>query len=236
MCNYLSRHHGNVYRDVGKQNNLVISEPMDAVGLAALQQDNNLKDYQVLGVLKHFRYATGSKVAAPFRDSKKLCLGHIKPITGKLNYQFDGKGVPETISWSYQPVDELFTTGLSSLLGHLCEDHAINQFLSLPPGLFRLLIEEWVEHNHQIGSRVETRYRNQQDFDLRANSIVQSIHQLQHPKVQQRIKDVNKPRVGGAYRKREVPPASQDSPERQQQDLHSRTSSRTQCTNILSVM
>ena len=109
--------------------------------------------------------------------------------------------------------------------GHLCEDHAINQFLSLPPGLFRLLIEEWVEHNHQIGSRVETRYRNQQDIDLRANSIAMSIHQMQLPEVKQRIKDVNKPRVVWAYRKRGVPPASQDSPERQQQDLHSRTSS-----------
>ena len=34
---------------------------------------------------------------------------------------------------------------------HLAEAHAVDQYLRVRPGLVRLLIEHWVERNHQEG-------------------------------------------------------------------------------------
>ncbi len=42
---------------------------------------------------------------------------------------------------------------------HVAEDHAVDQYLNLRPGLLRLLVEHWVEQNHQESAKIENRFK-----------------------------------------------------------------------------
>ena len=41
---------------------------------------------------------------------------------------------------------------------YVAEDHAVDQYLTFRPGFMRLLVEHWVERNHQEGYQVEQQY------------------------------------------------------------------------------
>ena len=93
---------------------------------------------------------------------------------------------------------------------HVSETHAPKCFLEMPSGLFRLLIEQWLERNHQDGKKLEAQHQHMSNVQQRAESIGKREHQKHHPLIEDRIKAVHAKGARGNYAKR-----SADTPEPQ---------------------
>ena len=114
-----------------------------------------------------------------------------------------------------------------SLLGnitpkvHVAEDHAVDQYLSVRPGLVRLLIEHWVELNHQVGYRIKQQFKHERNIGRKAEFIAAKMHKQGNPEIQQKITEVHisnkrKCNVPGKYTKKRGADAITPSPPRQQ--------------------
>ena len=86
---------------------------------------------------------------------------------------------------------------------HLAEYHTVDQYQRLPPGLVRLLVEQWVEVNHQVGKKKEAQFRHMPDNEKRANSTAKSQHRARNPAIVQRIKEVQQHKSRGLYKKKD---------------------------------
>ena len=71
--------------------------------------------------------------------------------------------------------------------GHITEIHAPQYFRDMPNGLFHLLIEQWVERNHQDGKKIEAHRKHISNLGKKMNSIAQRKHTIKHPEIQDRI-------------------------------------------------
>lgn len=111
----LARDYPEVFVKVGRKYSLAMINQMDALGLASMMVDCGLKDYQTKLLLKHWRYALGENVAAPFHLAKKYSEGYIEPQVGEFEHQYEN-GQIELVKWEYQAVDKLFAMGLSEMV------------------------------------------------------------------------------------------------------------------------
>ena len=75
---------------------------------------------------------------------------------------------------------------------HVAEAHAVPQFMQLEPGLMRLLVEHWVERNHQDASLLEKNFSRTRQLKSKANSIAAHRHAENNSQVKTRIFEVNK--------------------------------------------
>ena len=57
--------------------------------------------------------------------------------------------------------------------GRIAEIHAPQYFREMPSGLFCLLIEQWVERNHQDGEKIESQHKYIPNLEKKVNSIAQ---------------------------------------------------------------
>lgn len=73
---------------------------------------------------------------------------------------------------------------------HLIEDHAIVQYRTYPDGL-ALLIEEFVEQNHQKGRQVEEQFKRINNLDKQANCKAKELRARANAKIQKQIHEVN---------------------------------------------
>jgi len=99
---------------------------------------------------------------------------------------------------------------------HIAGVHAVDQYLRVRPGLVRLLIEHWVERNHQEGYKTEQQFRHEPKIERKAEFIAAKLQKKHNPEIQQQITQVNKSSkkkctlLGKYTRKR--PPAEAISP------------------------
>ena len=77
---------------------------------------------------------------------------------------------------------------------HVAQCHAVDQYLSVKPGLICLLIEHWVERNHQEGYQIKEMHKHMPELQRRANSEAGKRKKRHNPAIQQRIAEVNKSR------------------------------------------
>ena len=85
---------------------------------------------------------------------------------------------------------------------HVAEAHAVPQYLRLPPGLMRLLVEHWVERNHQDAWKVEKQFCRVSELYARAKYTAAERHAASNARLKMRALEVNE----SAKRKRkEVP-------------------------------
>ena len=73
--------------------------------------------------------------------------------------------------------------GNATLKGHIAEIHVPKYFRDMPNGLFRLLIEHWVERNHQ-DRKNEAQHKYIPNAGKKMNSITQREHTIKHPEIQ----------------------------------------------------
>jgi len=101
---------------------------------------------------------------------------------------------------------------------HIAEDHAVDQYLRVRPGLVRLLIEHWVERNHQDGHRIEQQFKNERNIGRKAEFVAGKMHKKSNPEIRQKITEVHKSKricdVPGKYSKRKRGDAITPSPSR----------------------
>lgn len=83
---------------------------------------------------------------------------------------------------------------------HLIEDHVLEQFFNLPFAFF-YFIEEFVEHNHQIGHKYEEQVKRIKNDDVRATSKARQIWISRNRKVQRYINKVRQHGMRGPYKK-----------------------------------
>lgn len=99
---------------------------------------------------------------------------------------------------------------------HTVEDHAVEQFLCLRPGLMALIMEDedFVERNHQTGSKIEDQHKRVANLQDNADYTAAKMYLMMNPEVQRRIKEVNDATKRGSYkeRKREAAPPSEAAP------------------------
>ena len=73
---------------------------------------------------------------------------------------------------------------------HIVEDHLAEQYANIPGGIAHLL-EDFVEHNHQIAHRQDEQTKRIVDEQTRADCKAKQKHIDHNPKVQQQIRSVN---------------------------------------------
>ena len=100
---------------------------------------------------------------------------------------------------------------------HIAEDHAVNKYLCLWPGLVRLLIEHWVEWNHQDGFRIEDQFKRERNLGRRAEFVAGRMHEMSNVGIRQKITQVHntgkrKTNVPGVYKKKRLCEAITPSP------------------------
>ncbi len=71
MITRLAKNHPDVLVMVANEHNLIVNGVLDAVSLAAWIKDTNLKQWQAIKTLKHFRASLGGKIAVPFSKIKQ---------------------------------------------------------------------------------------------------------------------------------------------------------------------
>ena len=74
---------------------------------------------------------------------------------------------------------------------HIVEDHLAQQYSNIPGGI-ALLLEDFVEHNHQIGHRHDERTKRIVDEEKRATCKAKRKHIESNAEVQQQIQSVRK--------------------------------------------
>ena len=84
---------------------------------------------------------------------------------------------------------------------HIAGAHAIEHYLRHRPGLMRLLVEHWVEQNHQESSKIENRFKRVPDLEARANFTAAARHAANNAEVQKRKRDVRSDTSRGKYKK-----------------------------------
>ena len=89
---------------------------------------------------------------------------------------------------------------------HVAEDHAVQMYLRLRPGLLRLLIEHFVEKQHQDSRKIEDQYKRIPDRVARAKGRAGARQMINNGKIQAKIEEVNTPKRG-PYKKRKNAPA-----------------------------
>ena len=59
---------------------------------------------------------------------------------------------------------------------HVAEEHAVAQYMRLRPGMMRLLMEHWVEKNHQDSAKIEHNFKRVPNLQSRANFVAGARH------------------------------------------------------------
>ena len=83
---------------------------------------------------------------------------------------------------------------------HVAEDHAVDQYLRVRPGLMRLLIEHFVEKNHQDGYKIEKQFNHEPSLQRRANFTAAARHAANNGAIQAKVAEVNAP-IRSKYKK-----------------------------------
>ena len=85
---------------------------------------------------------------------------------------------------------------------HVAGVHAAEQYLRVRPGLVRLLIEHFVERNHQVGWNIEKQFHHVPQLERRANYTAGKLHKANNPDIKQKITKVHEKIRRGEYKKR----------------------------------
>jgi len=106
LLKYLATNHKEEYVRVAKRRRLNVNGVIDDVGLAAMQSDARLKNWQLLKVIKHSQANLDTQYAVPFNQTKRFSEGYIKPQTKKFTHQYED-GKIETVTCEYQDICEI---------------------------------------------------------------------------------------------------------------------------------
>ena len=91
---------------------------------------------------------------------------------------------------------------------HVAEDHAVDQYLTFRRGFVRLLIEHWVEQNHQEGYKIEQQFKRVPGHEAKADFTAKARHRSNNAEIQTKIKWVDGKNSRGKYKKRTSPSAA----------------------------
>ena len=94
------------YMEVGQEKGFNLGI-IDAVSLAAWQEDTGIKDWQMVRSLKHLRHNLKGKVSVPFIHTKKFSEGYVQPKVKKFEHQYEKSGEIVSIECWYQDVDKM---------------------------------------------------------------------------------------------------------------------------------
>jgi hypothetical protein len=113
VMSYLAPRYDDLYLKCGKDCGLALPQTMDADGLAAMACDCNLKQWQLLKVLKYIRYATGCKVTSVTVKNMEaeFAKDMVVPETGTYRYTSTndkGTTTTEIIEYDYQSITEVY--------------------------------------------------------------------------------------------------------------------------------
>jgi hypothetical protein len=119
LLSHLACHHEEAFIKCGQERGLAVSSVMNEVALGAMMDDNNLKLWQLFGVLKHVRHGTGCKISVSAKHLKKFAENMIQPKTGRYVYNYtdsSGNNKREIVQYDYQSVSDMFIHVVSQLL------------------------------------------------------------------------------------------------------------------------
>lgn len=113
LLTYLAHNHPDPYVNCGREFGLSLTGTMDADSLAAMSVDSNLKQWQLLKVLKHVNVAICRKLlSVTVKEMEKMfSKDMVLPVTGKyLHETVNDKGTTEVevISYDYQSLVKVF--------------------------------------------------------------------------------------------------------------------------------
>ena len=113
VMDYLASRYPELYEQCGLRHGLSIPQTMDADALAAMAVDCNLKQWQLLKVLKYMRFATGCRISdVTVKEMEaKFSKDMVVPETGKFEYittKEDGNTATEIIEYDYQSIVDVF--------------------------------------------------------------------------------------------------------------------------------
>ena len=84
---------------------------------------------------------------------------------------------------------------------HVAQEHAVTQYLHVRPGMMRLLMEHWVEKNHQDSARIENTFKHIPNLQSRANFAAGARHAANNSEIKKRIAEVDSKSARGEYKK-----------------------------------
>mmetsp|Transcript_25254 Transcript_25254/g.45689 ORF Transcript_25254/g.45689 Transcript_25254/m.45689 type:complete len:133 (-) Transcript_25254:57-455(-) len=84
---------------------------------------------------------------------------------------------------------------------HVAEEHAVAQYLCLRPGMMRLLMEHWVEKNHQDSAKIEHNFKRVPNLQSRANFVAGARHAANNSLIKKRVAEVDLQTARGQYKK-----------------------------------
>jgi len=84
---------------------------------------------------------------------------------------------------------------------HVAEEHAVAQYMRLRPGMMRLLMEHWVEKNHQDSAKIEHNFKRVPNLQSRANFVAGARHAANNSLIKKRVAEVDLQTGRGQYKK-----------------------------------
>ena len=119
VLSYLASRNEECYRECGKKAGLAMIDVMDTTAVAAMMTDCNLKQWQLLSVLKHVRHGTGVKICENPDRLKDFEATLVMPETGSYLYNYinkDDEDASELVEYEYQSMIEVFKFTIAQLL------------------------------------------------------------------------------------------------------------------------
>ena len=89
--------------------------------------------------------------------------------------------------------------GNKTLKVYVAQEHAVAQYLHVRPGMMRLLMEHWVEKNHQDGAKIENNFKHIQNLQSRANLSAGARQAANNSKIKKRVAEVGLETARGEY-------------------------------------
>ena len=114
MLRHLVKNFREEYVEVAKEKGLGVGT-LDAVSIAAMQEDIGVKDWQMVRALKHLRNSLGQNIAVPFVQTKRFSHGYVEPQVKKIEHQYENGDI-SMIHCSYQSVAEMTTKMVGEML------------------------------------------------------------------------------------------------------------------------
>jgi hypothetical protein len=121
VLTYLAALKEETYMKCGKDRGLAMTGRMDEDGLAAMAVDCNLKQWQLLKVMKYVKFATGCRLSnvTMKQMNDKFASDMVIPETGEYEHETTndkGTNVTEYVTYGYQSAVEVFKYVTAQLL------------------------------------------------------------------------------------------------------------------------
>eukprot|EP00956_Cyclotella_meneghiniana_P008789 scaffold12009_cov61-Cyclotella_meneghiniana.AAC.5 len=119
VLSYLASRNQDCYLECGKKAGVALTDIMDTTALAAMMTDCNLKQWQLLNILKHIRHSTGAKICENPDKLKNFEADLVMPETGSYRYNYinkHGEEASELVEYDYQSMTAVFRHVVAQLL------------------------------------------------------------------------------------------------------------------------